>query len=74
MARSDTGQWKTALEGFAEGSFEADGKRRTVYRAGSGPAVIVIRETPTRAALDQTLTFFREKLGVGHGPGPRRDP
>ena len=29
--------------------------------------------TPTRAALDQTLTFFREKLGVGAGPGPRPD-
>ena len=27
--------------------------------------------TPTRAALDQTLSFFREKLGVGSGPGPR---
>ena len=27
--------------------------------------------TPTRAALDQTLSFFREKLGVGEGPGPR---
>jgi dienelactone hydrolase len=27
--------------------------------------------TPTRAALDQTLTSFREKLGVGEGPGPR---
>lgn len=27
--------------------------------------------TPTRAALDQTLTFFRENLGVGSGPGPR---
>jgi dienelactone hydrolase len=27
--------------------------------------------TPTRAALDQTLSFFREKLGVGTGPGPR---
>jgi dienelactone hydrolase len=27
--------------------------------------------TPTRAALDQTLAFFREKLGVGTGPGPR---
>ncbi len=27
--------------------------------------------TPTRAALDQTLTFFREKLGIGTGPGPR---
>ena len=29
--------------------------------------------TPTRAALDQTLAFFREKLGVGSGPGPRPD-
>jgi dienelactone hydrolase len=27
--------------------------------------------TPTRAALDQTLAFFREKLGVGSGPGRR---
>ena len=27
--------------------------------------------SPTRAALDQTLTFFRERLGVGAGPGPR---
>jgi dienelactone hydrolase len=26
--------------------------------------------TPTRAALDQTLTFLREKLGVGPGPRP----
>jgi hypothetical protein len=26
---------------------------------------------PTREALDRTLTFFREKLGVGSGPGPR---
>ena len=30
--------------------------------------------TPTRAALDQTLTFFREKLGVGSGPGPAEGP
>jgi len=29
--------------------------------------------SPTRAALDQTLSFFREKLGVGSGPGPRPD-
>ena len=27
--------------------------------------------TPTRAALDQTLAFFREKLGVGSGTGTR---
>jgi dienelactone hydrolase len=27
--------------------------------------------TPTRQALDRTLAFFRENLGVGSGPGPR---
>ena len=27
--------------------------------------------TPTRAALDQTLTFLRENLGIGPGPGSR---
>ena len=27
--------------------------------------------TPTRDALDRTLAFFRENLGVGTGPGPR---
>jgi dienelactone hydrolase len=27
--------------------------------------------TPTREALDKTLTFFRERLEVGSGPGPR---
>jgi hypothetical protein len=29
--------------------------------------------SPTRAALDQTLSFFRERLGVGSGPGSRPD-
>jgi hypothetical protein len=33
MAKSDTAQWETALEGFTKESFEADGKRRDVYRA-----------------------------------------
>jgi dienelactone hydrolase len=46
MARSDTGRWRAALEGFTEESFEADGKRRTTFRGGSGPAVIVISEMP----------------------------
>ena len=46
MARRDTGQWRAALEGFTEESFEADGKRRTIFRGGSGPAVIVISEMP----------------------------
>jgi dienelactone hydrolase len=42
MATGDAGRWEAALEGFTKESFEADGKRRDVYRIGSGPAVIVI--------------------------------
>jgi dienelactone hydrolase len=37
---------EAALAGFEKESFEADGKRRDVYRIGSGPAVIVISEIP----------------------------
>jgi dienelactone hydrolase len=37
---------EAVLEGFEKDSFEADGKRRDVYRIGSGPAVIVISEIP----------------------------
>ena len=46
MATGDEGERKDALEGFTEESFEADGKRREVYRMGAGPAVIVISELP----------------------------
>jgi dienelactone hydrolase len=46
MAKSDTAHWQAALEGFTKESFETDGKRRDLYRAGSGPAVIVISEMP----------------------------
>jgi dienelactone hydrolase len=46
MAISDAGTREAALAGFAKESFEADGKRRDVYRMGSGPAVIVISEIP----------------------------
>ena len=35
-----------ALEGFETGSFSTGGEARTVYRAGSGPAVIVMSEIP----------------------------
>jgi dienelactone hydrolase len=34
------------LEGFARESFSHDGKTRTVYRRGDGPAVVVIHEIP----------------------------
>ncbi len=46
VATSDVKDWSAALEGFAKESFEAEGKRRDIYRAGSGPAVIVISEIP----------------------------
>jgi dienelactone hydrolase len=46
MEKSDFREWNAALEGFTKESFEADGKRRDIYRAGSGPAVIVISEMP----------------------------
>jgi dienelactone hydrolase len=63
MTKSDTGQWQGALEGFAEESFEADGKRRTVYRAGSGPAVIVISEMPGITPL--VAAFARKVVAAG---------
>ncbi|MGO9854861.1 MAG: dienelactone hydrolase family protein [Acidimicrobiales bacterium] len=46
MANSDAGPREAALAGFTKESFEADGKRRDVYRTGSGPAVVVISEIP----------------------------
>ncbi len=35
-----------ALEGFVRDTFAADGTNRTIYRTGSGPAVIVLSELP----------------------------
>jgi hypothetical protein len=46
MATGDVGRWEAALEGFTKESFEVDGKRRDVFRMGTGPAVIVIAEIP----------------------------
>ena len=46
MATGEAGKWEAELEDFGKESFEADGKRRDVYRIGSGPAVIVISEMP----------------------------
>ena len=46
MATGDSGTWEAALDGFTKDSFEADGKRRAVYRIGTGPAVVVISEMP----------------------------
>ncbi len=46
MASGDESGRQAALEGFSKDSFEADGKRRDLYRTGDGPAVIVISEIP----------------------------
>jgi dienelactone hydrolase len=35
-----------ALDGYTEGTFAFEGKERTVFRRGEGPAVIVIAEIP----------------------------
>ena len=35
-----------ALGGFERGSFTTGGETRTLYRAGTGPAVIVMSEMP----------------------------
>jgi dienelactone hydrolase len=46
MAKADGQQWTENLAGFTKEVFEADGKARDIYRAGTGPAVIVISEMP----------------------------
>jgi dienelactone hydrolase len=63
MAKSDTAQWATALEGFTKESFEADGKRREIYRAGRGPAVIIISEMPGITPL--VAEFGRKVVAAG---------
>jgi dienelactone hydrolase len=48
-----------ALDGFTETTFSHDGSTRTVYRAGSGPGVVVMSEmpgiTPNVAAFSRRL-------------------
>jgi dienelactone hydrolase len=63
MAKRDVGSWTQALEGFTKESFEADGKRRDIYRAGSGPAVIVISEIPGITPL--VAEFGRKVAAAG---------
>jgi dienelactone hydrolase len=52
-----------ALQGFEKESFEADGKRRDVYRIGSGPAVVVIAELPGITPL--VAQFGRRVVAAG---------
>ncbi|MBI2710171.1 MAG: dienelactone hydrolase family protein [Actinobacteria bacterium] len=53
----------TTLEGFDEGEFTAEGKTRTVYRTGTGPAVIVISEIP--GITPAVAAFARRVADVG---------
>jgi dienelactone hydrolase len=46
MATTHAGKWEAALADYTKESFEADGKRRDMYRLGRGPAVIVCSEAP----------------------------
>jgi dienelactone hydrolase len=51
------------LEGFEKGLFTAEGKTRTVYRSGSGPAVIVMSEMP--GITPHVADFGRKVAAVG---------
>lgn len=51
------------LEGFTESTFSHDGKTRPVFRAGSGPAVIVIAEIP--GITPAVAAFARRVVDLG---------
>jgi len=51
------------LEGFTESTFTADGTTRPVYRAGTGPAVIVIHEMP--GLTPNVAAFGRRVVDAG---------
>jgi dienelactone hydrolase len=53
----------TELAGFTTTTFTHDGKERTVYRAGTGPAVIVIAELP--GITPPVADFARRLAGEG---------
>jgi dienelactone hydrolase len=63
MANSDVKEWDAALEGFTKESFEADGNRRDIFRAGTGPAVIIISEIPGITPL--VAEFGRKVMAAG---------
>jgi dienelactone hydrolase len=58
MAPSDV-----ELDGFERTTFTHDGTARTVYRAGSGPGVIVIAEMP--GITPEVIGFARRVLDLG---------
>ncbi len=52
-----------ALEGFTQTTFEHGGKTRSVFRAGSGPGVVVIHEAPGITPL--VAAFGRRVVDAG---------
>ncbi|MHB1712618.1 MAG: dienelactone hydrolase family protein [Acidimicrobiales bacterium] len=52
-----------ALDGFAVSRFTAEGATRTVYRMGTGPAVIVISEIP--GITPHVAEFARKVAAIG---------
>ena len=52
-----------ALDGFTETSFTFDGVTRPVYRAGSGPGVVVVHEVPGITPL--VADFGRRLVDAG---------
>lgn len=53
-----------ALEGFEAGTFAHEGKERTVFRRGTGPAVIVITEVP--GITPSVAAFGRRVADAGY--------
>ncbi len=51
------------LDGFTQDTFTAEGKTRTVYRRGEGPAVVVIEELP--GVTPRVLGFARRVADLG---------
>ncbi len=51
------------LEGFERSTFTAEGTTRTVYRTGTGPAVVVISEMP--GITPNVARFARLVAGIG---------
>jgi dienelactone hydrolase len=53
----------TALDGFTTTSFTHDGNTKTVYRAGSGPGVVVMSEMP--GITPKVIEFARRVVDAG---------
>jgi dienelactone hydrolase len=52
-----------ALDGFDQDTFTAEGETKTVYRAGSGPTVIVIAEMP--GITPDVAAFAKRVVAIG---------